>query len=449
MATKLGELLVARKVLSAEDLKKALDTQLMFGGRLGTNLLDLGFISEKELDEALYQQVQVEVATEALLKSVQPAVLRLVPPKVAEKHCVIPLALESRKLKVAMLDPTDLIVLDELAFVTGHQIQALICPEVRLRNYLEKHYGISRPLRYVALSRTRPGQVSGDPRLDDESLAASYSTNLQEFDGGSGKAVPLAGGGEIEEPHVVEPHEMEPPTEVEAITPRGEPVMALGEALGVEGEVTPEDVARADELPPEKRAQVDQALQDLKKQRAEQQAAAAAQRGARVARLEDLARLLAEADTREDIGEALLAFASNHFQRVMTYVIQRDRALGWLAHVPGVDPIAARRAARRVQVGLDVPSVLQGVVESGQYYMGEVPSRAGDETYVAGLGAPRPGGVVLLPIQLSDKVIIVLHGDDLDKPIKGFDMRAMRAACHKAEQAMDVLLLRSKIRQVD
>ena len=56
--------------------------------------------------------------------------------------------------------------------------------------------------------------------------------------------------------------------------------------------------------------------------------------------------------------------------------------------------------------------------------------------------------MVILPVKLNDKPVILLQGDSLDQPLTGFDMRSMRSACQKAGLAMEVLLLRSKIRQV-
>jgi hypothetical protein len=108
----------------------------------------------------------------------------------------------------------------------------------------------------------------------------------------------------------------------------------------------------------------------------------------------------------------------------------------------------ARHAARAVVLPLDQPSVLQMVVEGGQYYMGELPQRPGDQMLAAAVGEPRPVNLVILPVKVSDKVVMALLGDNAGQPLGTFDMRALRALCQKAAQAMDVLVLRSKIRQV-
>ena len=451
---KLGEILVAGQLLQPGDLKKALDAQLIFGGRLGTNLLELGYLDEQQLSNALEQQTSMKVATPAMLEKATPEAIRMIPPKVAAKHRVVPFKLESKKLHVAMLDPTDLIVLDELSFVTGCQVVGYVTPEVRLLTYLEQHYDVSRPMRYIKLAE--PDQSPTSPGLDSRSLAAQFTAGQLDMQSGGQSPEAAAAAADAARKAGITP---------EGATPQGEPVLSLDELLGTgtgEGAieeaaekaaekletVTPEALRNVETASAEQRAVMDAALEKLKEKRTQEAIAAAESDEAKVATLEDAARLLAEAETREDIGEALLGFMRSQFPRVMLYVVQRDRALGWLAHLPGRSPDQARTHARRVVVPLGEPSVLQGVAQTGQYYMGELPARAGDQSVASALGDPRPANMVILPVKLSDKAVILLQGDNLDQPLSNFRMRDLRAACQKAGLAMEVLLLRSKIRQV-
>jgi hypothetical protein len=142
-----------------------------------------------------------------------------------------------------------------------------------------------------------------------------------------------------------------------------------------------------------------------------------------------------------------VGFAASQIPRVLTFVVQKDRALGWMARLPGRSAQDARQAARSIVLPLSEPSVLQAVVQSGQYYLGELPARPGDQQLCQALGAPRPLNLVILPVLLSERVIMAVHGDNLDQPLSAVDVRGLRAACQKAALAMEVLVLRSRIRQ--
>ena len=376
MAPKLGEILIAGRHLSPADLKKALDAQLVFGGRLGTNLLDLGLLDEETLTRVLKEQKRVEVATPRMLEEADPKALRLVPAKIADRHKAIPFAVSDHELKVAMLDPTDLIALDELAFASGCRVVAYIAPEIRILGYLERYYEIVRPIRYVRLS--------ADDRSHSSRPSAKPATHA-----------PLAETQEIPAP-----------------------VESLDELLG-----TAEAAPRRE--PPQ--ARPDEAAEE--------------------GDLDEVARRLAEADTREDIGDALLLIMRAELARGFAWLIQRDRALGWLAHSEGMTPAAARTWARKASVPLSEPSVLADVVASRRYYLGELPSRPVDETLALLFGEPRAREVVLLPVTLGEQVIMVLQGDAGGGSMSSFDLKALRAACQKASLAMEVLLIRSRIRQ--
>lgn len=152
MAIRLGDLLVQNAVISSVQLAEALTAQKAYGGRLGTNLIELGYISEQALAKFLSVQLKLPSAGAADLDEVPAAALALVPPELAEKYRIVPVALSGRKLSVAMADPTDLRAVDEVAFRTGYTIQPMVAPDVLLAYALEKHYGVRRQSRYIRLS---------------------------------------------------------------------------------------------------------------------------------------------------------------------------------------------------------------------------------------------------------------------------------------------------------
>src|SRR5437764_7401417 len=95
---KIGELLVHGGHLNPEGLEEALDWQVLYGSRLGTNLLELKLVEEEQLARALGKQLGAEVAWGEL--QVDPALVSAVPKHVADRQEIVPWKLEKRRLKV-------------------------------------------------------------------------------------------------------------------------------------------------------------------------------------------------------------------------------------------------------------------------------------------------------------------------------------------------------------
>ena len=152
MALKLGELLINEGLLTQEQLEEALKCQVIFGIKLGSSLIEMGFIDEGKLVKLLSKKLGVPAATRKELMEVTYTVYSLLPSSLAEKHRVIPFKLENKRLSIAMSDPTDFTAIDELAFVTGYIIQPFIAPDIRISFALEKYYQIQRDMRYLRVS---------------------------------------------------------------------------------------------------------------------------------------------------------------------------------------------------------------------------------------------------------------------------------------------------------
>jgi hypothetical protein len=150
---RLGEVLLQKDIISKRQLKEGLDAQLIYGGHLGTCLIELGFVSEQQLGEVLSEMLNVRLAPPEMFEDLSTATVAALPSRLVEKHHAIPLRQEGRHLDVAMLNPNDLQALDELSFASGAKIRSWVAPEVRLYQAMERYYEIPRRARYVALSR--------------------------------------------------------------------------------------------------------------------------------------------------------------------------------------------------------------------------------------------------------------------------------------------------------
>src|SRR5579859_1478071 len=136
---RLGDLLIREGLITKDQLEKGLAEQKANGTRLGYNLVKLGFVQETEITKMLARQYRMPAVDLARFE-VDPKIIKMIPADVALKHCVLPLKRDGRTLTVAMADPTNLSVLDDLKFITRYDIFPVIAGEYTLRVALEKHY---------------------------------------------------------------------------------------------------------------------------------------------------------------------------------------------------------------------------------------------------------------------------------------------------------------------
>jgi type IV pilus assembly protein PilB len=139
---KIGELLVKEGLINQQALEKALQEQKSSGYRVGYNLVKLGFVNEVELTRMLARQYRMP-AVDLTNFEVDPRIAKLIPSELAQRHLVLPLKREGRTLTVAMADPSDLGVIDDLKFITRYDIFPVIAGEYTLRNAVDKYYGES------------------------------------------------------------------------------------------------------------------------------------------------------------------------------------------------------------------------------------------------------------------------------------------------------------------
>jgi type IV pilus assembly protein PilB len=136
---RLGDLLLKEGLITRDQLERALQEQRASGTRIGYNLVKLGFIQETEITKMLARQFRMP-AVDLSRFEVDPKIVKMVPSDLALKHLVLPLKKEGRTLTVAMADPTNLGVLDDLKFVTRYDIFPVIAGEYTLRTAIDRYY---------------------------------------------------------------------------------------------------------------------------------------------------------------------------------------------------------------------------------------------------------------------------------------------------------------------
>src|SRR3954468_13788786 len=132
---RIGDLLIREGMITKEQLDKALAEQKQNGTRVGYNLVKLGFIQELELIKTLARQYKMQ-AVDLSRFEVDPKIAKMIPGDLASKNLVLPLKRDGRNLTVAMADPTNLGVLEDLKFITRYDIAPVIAGEFTLRTQI-------------------------------------------------------------------------------------------------------------------------------------------------------------------------------------------------------------------------------------------------------------------------------------------------------------------------
>ena len=148
---KLGEALVREGLITRQKLELALQRQVQFGGRIGTNLVEMRFLGEDELTRFLARYFNVPPVSPDMIMAIEGEVLNAVSREIVEKYKILPFRKDKSRLHAAMLDPKGVKEIDEIRFITGLDIIPYVITELRLLYALEKYYGMKRELRYISL----------------------------------------------------------------------------------------------------------------------------------------------------------------------------------------------------------------------------------------------------------------------------------------------------------
>jgi type IV pilus assembly protein PilB len=138
--SKLGELLVSSGTINQNQLQDALNLQKKEGGRLGSNLVKLGLVSEDKLTDFLSKHFGVPSVNLDRIE-VDETVIKIIPADVARKYTILPISKAGAKLTIAMLDPTNVFAMDDIKFMTGYNVEPVVAAESALRLAIERYYG--------------------------------------------------------------------------------------------------------------------------------------------------------------------------------------------------------------------------------------------------------------------------------------------------------------------
>ncbi|HEX9426175.1 MAG TPA: ATPase, T2SS/T4P/T4SS family, partial [Candidatus Polarisedimenticolia bacterium] len=170
MAVKLGEMLIKAGLLTPPKLQEALEYQKSNGGKLGFNLVKLGFVKEEDITRVLSQQYGVPAISLAKIE-IDDAVVKLIPSEVAQKYLIMPVSRTGATLTIAMMDPTNVFAMDDIKFMTGYNVEPVVASEVAIKEAIDRYYGSIHALELKKVMDEMAQEEQADQNLevlDDE-----------------------------------------------------------------------------------------------------------------------------------------------------------------------------------------------------------------------------------------------------------------------------------------
>jgi type IV pilus assembly protein PilB len=139
MAVRIGELLLKEKRITPAQLQEALSYQKASGGKLGFNLVKLGFIKDEEITALLSRQYGVPSINLTQFE-IDPTIIKLIPSETAHKYQIVPLSRSGATLTIAMTDPTNVFAMDDIKFMTGYNVEPVVASETAVLEAIERYY---------------------------------------------------------------------------------------------------------------------------------------------------------------------------------------------------------------------------------------------------------------------------------------------------------------------
>ncbi|QSQ25238.1 general secretion pathway protein GspE [Pyxidicoccus parkwayensis] len=407
---RLGELLVKEGLVTPEGIEEALEAQVVHGGRLGTNLVELGLLSEQDLAKSLGQLHNTAFASGELVPD--PKALGLVSSNHADDKEYLPMRVDATRLSVAVVNPHDFETLDKIAFKTGKRVVPVVIPEFRMNQMLRRYCKAFRQLRAIDMNAIRVRPAPGSPELakaderppdlmSEEEFQSVYAQALRggaDYEGDLGGAEEVITGVEVVEPAPVVP--VAPVTQrpvapqVPAQPPRPvvppQPFPMTPPPVTMVPPAQPQRPAAPVAVAPPPAVQQPPEPPPTPLTFAEAQAE------------------LARSSDREDVARTVLRFALGKWKRNLLLSVQGSLVTGWHGMGAGV----REAAVRRIGVALREQSTFRLVRDTRSHFIGPVKRDAAMGVFYKLLGGGFPTTAVILPLLVRGKVVHLLYVDN-------------------------------------
>ncbi|MBW2716845.1 MAG: hypothetical protein JRD03_12240 [Deltaproteobacteria bacterium] len=400
-----GHYLVKENVITKAQFEEATQSRVVFGGRLGTNLAELGYLRVEDIGRHLSEHLEIPLAPEEWVSHPSSAAREAIADELVEKHGVLPLHLEQRTLHLAMLSPRDPVQLDEIAFATGMRIVPYVIPEVQLLALLEHHYGLRREVRYINLGREAAAGPAKDPKAIEDPNQKFPELNLdaQEEMARPGDSHDLIDEESFQSLHGnAGPHSQGAPTQAAAETTPVVPEMELADL--------------------EHPAQHADAAPEL----AEDSIAAL-----------EVALLLAR--ERETVSEIALRIACHYTDAAAVFIVRGGIISGFRG-----DGVAISEEIAGILLPTESDCAIAAPATTKSPYRGRPPESGLDATLLASLKRADAREVTVFPIMIRDQVVNLLYTDNGQNPLGETGFAALGALANLIARAYERLILERK-----
>ena len=182
MPVRIGDLLLKEKRITPAQLQEALSYQKTNGGKLGYNLVKLGFVKDEEITALLSKQYGVPSINLTQFE-IDPGIIKLIPAETAHKYQIIPLSRSGATLTIAMTDPTNVFAMDDIKFMTGYNVEPVVASETAVVEAIARYYApTQRAQRETASSQAATEVISSAASLDFVTKALEETTAVVDDD---------------------------------------------------------------------------------------------------------------------------------------------------------------------------------------------------------------------------------------------------------------------------
>ena len=363
---KLGEILIQLGQITPEQLDAGLRAQELAGGRLGTHLVELGFIGTDQLSVALSGQMGVPAALERHFSRADPAVVAMLKASLAVRYLAVPLAVSRNGVKqvlAAMATPLDVLTVDDLSFALGARVEPLVAAEAVIARNIKRLYGVEVNIK-TRRSLVMPEQTPA-PGLGKAPFAPSAPT----------------------------------PTPTATSSARSSAALALAlpeRTTGMRRAAAPNPSSppARDSAPPLERSRP------------------RARPPGPVVSLEDAIHRLALADHREQLADIVMDFMRGHFGCGMFFLVRDGHARVWRGFAPGIQEAAIETIA----FPTSMPSCFQIAHDHRTAFCGLAPAegRKLQRQIWKYLHCEEPSEVVVVPVQVKNRVLNLVYAHATD-----------------------------------
>ncbi len=387
-------------------VEDALARQTLYGGDLITNLLEVApppATEELALTAALAESLELAAASVDALRSPDESAVSRVPRHVAEEHGFVPIAIRDGAIVIALAEPLSEVAHDEVEAALGANVIQEAAPIVRLRQALERAYGVEMDRRTRRLAAILDGRSpdatargrSMIPDLPDDPMAPDVSLT----------PTPIAAS----------PSRPPPATTIRTARPGADALKWFVRSARSDPAPTP------DQPPP--------SMPSTRRRRGPFTRA-------------DAEKVFVDPQSTDAVLGAVLEFAQQFFAYVALFLVHEDLAEGWDAAGPG----AAGDRVRKMGVPLDLPSAFASARTTRTQQLGPRARDGLDAVIASDLERPAFGDALVAPVVVGKRVVALLYADDAGEAIDATEVADVIATIANAGAALARMILKKKKR---